>query len=162
MRPTPVRIAAAALGTALVGSALAGCQQALRVDPPALSGTTAYVCSTAHSRLPDEVDGHTVTALDPRSPYTAGWGQPTIVWRCGVPTPAELTPTSETIVVDGVEWFPQKLTDGYLFTTVGRTVTIDVSVPSAYQPEAGALVDLSPAIATQIPLASPSPSPSQS
>lgn len=162
MRPTTRRVALAALGAALVGSALAGCQQALHVDPPALSGSTAYICSSLHARLPDEVDGHTVTALDPRSPYTAGWGQPTIVWRCGVPTPAELTPTSQTIVVDGVQWFPQKLTDGYLFTTVGRSVNIDVSVPSAYSPEADVLVDLSPSIAKQIPLASPSPSPSSS
>ena len=155
------RVAAAALAVLLV-PVVSGCQQALHVEPPALSGSTAYVCSTAHSRLPDEVDGHTVTALDPRSPYTAGWGQPTIVWRCGVPTPAELTPTSQTIVVDGVQWFPQKLTDGYLFTTVGRSVNIDVSVPSAYSPEADVLVDLSPSIAKQIPLASPSPSPSPS
>jgi hypothetical protein len=162
VRPTPARAALAVLGAALVTTSLAGCQQALPVEPPDLSGTEAYACATLHSKLPDEVEGHTVTALDPRSPYTAGWGQPTIVWRCGVPVPSTLTPTSQTIVVDGVEWFPEKLTDGYLFTTVGRQLTVDVSVPSAYSPEAGALVDLSPSVAAQIPLVSPSPSPSAS
>jgi hypothetical protein len=154
------RVAPAALGVALLATSLTGCQQALHVEPPALSGATAYSCATLHGRLPDEVDGHTVTALDPRSPYTAGWGQPTIVWRCGVPAPAALTPTSETVVVDGVQWFPEKLTDGYLFTTVGRELNVEVSVPSAYQPEAGALVDLSASIAQQVPLATASPSPS--
>ncbi len=71
--------------------------------------------------------------------------------RCGVGVPAALTPTSQLLTVDGVDWLPEKLTAGYLFTTVGRSVNVEVSVPSAYSPEADALADLSPAVAAAIP-----------
>jgi hypothetical protein len=73
------------------------------------------------------------------------------VLRCGVPTPAALAPTSQLLTVDGVDWLPEQLTHGYLFTTVGRSVNVEVSVPDAYSPEAGALADLAPSIAATIP-----------
>jgi hypothetical protein len=162
VRPTVSRALVVAVLAASAITALSSCSAGLRVPPPELGGVAAYTCAELHGRLPDEVDGHTVTALDPRSPYTAGWGQPTIVLRCGVEVPAALTPTSQTIVVDGVEWFPEKLTEGYLFSTVGRALTVDVSVPDAYSPEADVLVELSPVVAAHIPTSSPTPSVSPS
>jgi len=126
---------------------LAGCSRGLSVEPPAVSGVAAYTCAALHGALPDEVLGKTVTATNPRSPYTAAWGDPSIVLRCGVPTPAALTPTSQLITVDGVDWLPEQLTGGYLFTTVGRELNVEVSVPSAYSPEADALADLSSVVA---------------
>jgi hypothetical protein len=131
-----------------------GCSSGLPVSPPNPPpvGAAAYTCSAIHGGLPDEVDGHGVTATTPKSPLTSAWGQPAIVLRCGVATPQALTPTSQLLTVDGVDWLPEKLTHGYLFTTVGREVNVEVSVPDAYSPEADALVDLSPAIARLDPL----------
>jgi hypothetical protein len=145
---------------------LCGCASGLDVPPPAPvpTGAAAYTCSALHGRLPDEVGGHTVTATKPNSQYTSAWGNPAIVLRCGVPTPSALTATSQLLSVDGVDWLPEQLTAGYLFTTVGREVNVEVSVPDAYTPESDALADLSPVIAamdpSRDPTVSPSPAPS--
>ena len=138
---------------------LVGCSSALPVPPPdpPPTGVAAYTCAAMRGRLPDEVDGATVSAVKPQSPFTGAWGSPAIVLRCGVATPAALTPTSQLLVVDGVSWLPEQLTQGYLFTTVGRSVNVEVSVPDHYSPEADALADISPAVAATVPSASPSP-----
>ena len=68
------------------------------------------------------------------------------------PAPTALTPTSQLLTVDGVDWLPEQLTAGYLFTTVGRQVNVEVAVPDAYTPEADVLVDLSPVIAKLDPV----------
>lgn len=157
MRSTLVARAAVAAGLL---AALTACSSGLDVAPPspAPTGAAAYTCAALHGRLPEEVAGAAVTATRPQSPLTSAWGSPAIVLRCGVPVPAALTPTSQLITVDGVDWLPEPLTHGYLFTTVGRELTIEVSVPDHYNPEADALADLSPSIASLVPVtASPSP-----
>jgi hypothetical protein len=150
VRPAPL---ARPLVAALALLTVTACSSGLPVSPPdpLPTGAAAYACSTLHGRLPDEVSGQTVTATEPQSPLTSAWGTPSIVLRCGVGVPAALTPTSQLLTVDGVDWLPEKLTAGYLFTTVGRAVNVEVSVPSAYTPEADALADLSPAVAAAIP-----------
>lgn len=144
------------LVAALALLTVTACSSGLSVPPPdpAPTGAAAYACSALHGRLPNEVMGQTVTPTKPPSPLTSAWGEPSIVLRCGVGVPAALTPTSALLTVDGVDWLPEQLTHGYLFTTVGRAVNVEVSVPDAYSPEAGALADLSPAIAATIPSAS--------
>ena len=69
--------------------------------------------------------------------------------RCGVPRPAGLSPTSEVIEVEGVEWFLVEGSTGYTFTTVGRRANVALTVPASVpRSEATApLVDLAPAIA---------------
>jgi hypothetical protein len=141
---------------------------AVPVPSPAPTGAAAYACAALHGVLPDEVVGAGVTPTKPQSPLTSAWGSPAIVFRCGVGVPAALTPTSQLVVVDGVSWLPQQLSQGYLFTTVGRVLTVEVSVPDHYAPEADVLADLSPVIATQVPVVgdgtsgSRSPSPAAS
>jgi hypothetical protein len=141
---------------------LSGCSRGVAVAPPdpAPEGAAAYACADLKSRLPALVLGHATTATTPTSTYTSAWGDPAIVVRCGVPVPAALTPTSQLITVNGIDWLPEQLERGYLFTTVGRAPAVEVSVPDAYRPESDALVDLAPAVAG-IP-ASPSPSTSSS
>ncbi len=144
-----------ALAAAAVLLSLTGCSRGLAVPlpDPLPEGAGAYACANFKSSLPDEVVGQTVTATDPRSSFVSAWGDPAIVVRCGVPTPAALGPTSQLVTVDGIDWLPEQLENGYLFTTVGRELNIEVSVPDAYSPEADALVDISPAVADAIPTA---------
>jgi hypothetical protein len=153
---TVVRVAAAAGLTTLI----AGCSAGIAVPPPVPepTGAGAYTCAALHGQLPDEVASQTTTATKPLSSFTSAWGDPAIVLRCGVPIPAALTPTSQLVTIDGVDWLPEQLTNGYLFTTVGRALNVEVSVPSAYSPESDALVDLSPAVAATI-VVDPSASP---
>jgi hypothetical protein len=157
-----VRRTCAAVAAIGLVTLLSACSSALPVPPPdpAPSGADAYTCAAVRGRLPDEVSSAKVTAVKPQSPYTSAWGSPAIVFRCGVPTPAALMPTSQLLVVDGVSWLPEQLTKGYLFTTVGLPINIEVSVPDAYSPEANALTDISPAITAIVK--SPSPTPTAS
>jgi hypothetical protein len=138
----------AAAALALV---LGGCSAAVEAPiPTPLPSGADYLCAALKGALPDEVLGQTTTATKPTSSFATAWGDPAIVVRCGVPDPQALTPTSQLLTVDGVDWLPEQLTSGYLFTSTGRTINVEVSVPSAYAPEASALPEISPAVAEVI------------
>jgi hypothetical protein len=142
------RLAAVAALTLL----LSGCSATVDAPiPTPLPPGADYLCAALKGSLPDEVLGQTTTATKPTSSFATAWGNPAIVVRCGVPEPAALTPTSQLLTVDGVDWLPEPLSSGILFTSVGRTVNVEVAVPAAYAPEASALPEISPAVAEVIP-----------
>ncbi len=87
--------------------------------------------------------------------WSAAWAKPAITLRCGVPRPAKLRPTSSCFEVNGVGWFAEQASGGYLFTTIGRTAYVEVAVPVDYAPEAGALTDVAATITAHDPLVSP-------
>ncbi len=121
---------------------------AVPAPPPA---DIARACAALHDALPGELDGQGRRRVTTDSPLVAAWGDPPIVLRCGVPVPAAYQPTGQVITVNGVDWFPEQLTRGYVFTTVGRVANVEVTVPDAYAPEADPLVDLAGAVATRVP-----------
>jgi hypothetical protein len=84
--------------------------------------------------------------------FAAAWGDPPISLRCGVDKPPGLTAASACFEVNGVGWYAEQATTGYLFTTIGRTAYVEVGVPSRYAPEANALVDLAAAVSAHDPL----------
>ena len=132
---------------------LAGCARSVAVDPPSSPDPqAAELCTTFTSALPDSLE----TAgerrdVDPASDLTAAYGDPPVAIRCGVPTPDALTPTSQLVTVDGVDWLPEQLTEGWLLTTVGRQANVEVSVPSARGPAPSMAADLAPTIESTIP-----------
>ena len=73
---------------------------------------------------------------------SAAWGRPAIVVRCGVAQPAALTSASECVEVNNVGWFDEPADGGRIYTTIGRSTFVEVSVPSDYAPELNALTDL--------------------
>jgi len=105
-------------------------------DPPA---SDQAACRTLIEALPLTLDGDENTG---RSDYAAAWGDPQIVLRCGVATPAAYRPESEMVVVNDVAWLPVEQSKGYLFTAVGRTPQVEVYVPDTHSPEVNPLVDL--------------------
>ena len=90
-------------------------------------------------------------STEPDSPSTAAWGDPAIVLRCGVPRPAALTRTAQLVSVNGVDWFAEELTGGYVFTTYGRQAYVEVTVPDDYAPEIGPVTELSSSVAEAVP-----------
>jgi hypothetical protein len=85
--------------------------------------------------------------VSPAGALAAAWGNPAIVLRCGVPTPASLKPTSRCDVVNGVGWFSREDADhSWVFTTIGRESNVEIQVPADYTPAADALVDVAAAI----------------
>ncbi|MDK1475069.1 DUF3515 domain-containing protein [Streptomyces sp. 549] len=159
MSTVPRRTVSVCAATAAVLVAVAGCS----ADPegpavPSPTGRAAADCRALHSRLPAEVEGRERVEREPVSQYTAVWGDPSIELRCGVPRPEVLSPgsehynpTADAVEVNGVGWLLEQQTDGYRFTTTGRTAFVELTVPGAYAPEVGALTDLADAVRAAVP-----------
>jgi hypothetical protein len=131
------------------------------VEVPPASAKAAAVCRKLNSALPARVDGLTRHSVVPSSALTAGWGDPTVVLRCGVARPDALNPrdrrhydpTAQAAQVNGVSWLVQPLVDdkGYRFTTTDRQVFVEVTVPHGYAPEVNPLTDLAAAVGGAVP-----------
>lgn len=129
-----------ALAVLLLLPGTAACGRAVTVDPPPAAATAA--CEALAAALPQTLRGEPRLAVTPDTGTTAAWGTPAIVWRCGVPRPTALAPTSQLVAVDGVDWFPELLSEGVRFTTVGRQPATELSVPAAHPNAAELLTEL--------------------
>ncbi|MGQ0624453.1 MAG: DUF3515 domain-containing protein, partial [Sporichthyaceae bacterium] len=149
-----VRAATAACALALL-AAPAGCGRdplpAVAVSPPDVPQPAQRACESLAGGLPPRIDGESRRVVEPPSPYTAAWGEPAVVLRCGVARPGGLTATSMLNTVNGVDWFLEELTGLRRFTTAGRALFVEVSVPNGHDPLIGPLVDLAAALTAQIP-----------
>lgn len=133
-----------------------GCTADVEVPPTSPDGVAAEQCKQLISQLPDHVAGQEARSVQPAYTPAGAWGDPPIVLRCGVAKPASLRPDSSCFVVNDVGWLAEQddqpvtgsePVDGELvFTTIGRSAYVEVTVPSDYQPAADALVDLAGAI----------------
>lgn len=132
--PLPVLAALAAVVVALVvGGVTLALTRPLQVSAPA--GGADPRCAQLADRLPEQVAALQRRATSSDSPAVAAWGEPAIIWLCGV---AEPGPSADCVDVSGVDWFFAALggaDDGVAFTTVGRTPAVQVLVPHTYQPE---------------------------
>ena len=117
---------------------------------PQLTGRAARACAALVRALPDHVADQARREVDAGRGYAAGWGDPVIELRCGVPRPAGSDAFSECTDVNGVGWFvPESAKAGgaatVTLTTIGRAQNVEVRVPSDYS-AAAAMVDLGPAL----------------
>ncbi len=91
-----------------------------------------------------------VVHSEPDSPYVVAWGEPPVVLRCGVARPAQLTPnsTEQVFLAGGVYWLPVQQKNTTVFTSIDRSVYVEISLPRsvAYQP----LPVLGSAVATKL------------
>ncbi len=133
----------------LAALSMGGCGRSIAVDPPPADATGR--CSAILAALPERIEQLPRRAIEPSSAAVVAWGDPPIVIRCGVVTPVGLTSTSELTVVDGVAWFVETQGERTIFTTIDQLPLVEVSVPRAYAPEAGVLVEFAPAVSAANP-----------
>ncbi|MFE2260878.1 DUF3515 domain-containing protein [Streptomyces griseosporeus] len=137
--------------------ATAGCSTAddsARAAVPSPGAEVSALCRNLDKALPAEVDGSGRRDPAPASALTAGWGDPAIILRCGVPRPAEMDDEeADGVEVDGVGWLLQKRQDGsFRFTTTLRRAYVEVSIPEGRTGDGMApLVDVAPAVKKAIP-----------
>lgn len=148
------RRSAALLLSALV---VAGCAQpVVEVTPPAPAGSAADTCRALDAAWPNVLFGFERRSTEPPSPFVAAWGNDALVIaRCGVPRPAALTPASEILEVNGIDWFVETFERGTVFTTVGRVVDLQVRVPLELRPEARVLTEMAEVIDRVVPIGNP-------
>jgi hypothetical protein len=118
-----------------------------------LSAADQAVCQRVVDVLPDKLGGQGRRHTQPAEAYGGAWGDPPIVLQCGADVPAELTPTSQCAVVDGVGWFvpPDQESDtstDATLTAVGYEPLLQLTVPARYRGSdlAEAEVQLAPII----------------
>lgn len=132
---------------------LAGCSRTVTMTDPTPSPKVAAQCAEVMAALPDTVLDQQRRTVEPGQ-LSAAWGDPTITLKCGVDKPPGLGAASECFEVNGVGWFAEEAEGGYLFTSIGRPVYVQVGVPTRYAPEANALVDVAEAV-KRIPVEQP-------
>ena len=147
---------------------LAGCGGGpgpVHVTGPSVTGSVRAQCSRLVAALPQHVAGKERRDVTPAGALAGAWGDPAVVLHCGVPRPAALRPTSYCFEIDHVGWLATQHgkavsvtspVQGTLdFTTIGRSVYVEVSVPDAYAPQADALADVAGAVARTTRLLKP-------
>jgi hypothetical protein len=121
-------------------------KEAVDVAPPHADQFARAPCERLVDGLPARVDDLAPRGISPARALARAWGSPPIVLRCGVGPPRGFGPASQCITVNDVDWYADKRRDRYVFTTVGRTVAVELTVPHDYRPEVNALVDVAQAI----------------
>ncbi|MDT0308229.1 DUF3515 domain-containing protein [Streptomyces sp. DSM 44917] len=145
---------------ALCGAACAGGSPGGQEIPaPSPSGEAVRACRALAGELPDRVDGEQRQGRGELPEFTAAWGDPRIALRCGVPRPPVLTPGDDAynpfpdiVGINGVDWLVEERDAEVRFTTTGRTVFVELTVPDDYAPEVNPLLDLATPIDAHIPL----------
>ncbi len=137
----------------ILATLLAGCGKVAVVDPTP-DPAAAAVCTDVLADLPKTVLDQDRRTVEPGR-YSAAWGKPAIVLRCGVTAPPTLTSESECLEINGVGWFGEDATGGMIFTTIGRKTFVEVSVPTQYPLGSSALVDVGGVVAAHDPLVTP-------
>ncbi len=130
-------LAAVSLLLVTVAALVIGAKIAARSDPNAplaLPGVEAPAaesapCTTLLSALHGTIGDQPPRTLDPPVPGAAAWGNPPIVLRCGIPTPAELSCSSALQVVDGVAWLQLSGSGQTTYLVADRPVRIALTVP---------------------------------
>ncbi|MEV2276321.1 DUF3515 domain-containing protein [Nocardiopsis sp. NPDC049922] len=123
----------------------------VRMEPPAVDGTTTEVCTAFVAALPDTLLDAERANVRPESDVMAAWGDPPIGVRCGIPRPAALTVDAPLQEVDGVPWLPVPADDPAMFVAVGHTAYVELTVPPSHGPPAAALTTLSALVEEHIP-----------
>ncbi|MGV8969268.1 MAG: DUF3515 family protein [Microbacteriaceae bacterium] len=139
LRRSTARIAAAVIAATVAATALAGCAQAVALEPA--DNAIDVGCAEIVVRLPD-----TVAELEIRETNAQGtgaWGTPTaVILRCGVAEPSP-TSTLPCVLVDDVYWLRDDANaPSYVFTTYGRSPATEVIVNREAVSPGVALYDL--------------------
>ncbi|MFE9612520.1 DUF3515 domain-containing protein [Streptomyces sp. NPDC006012] len=133
------------------------------VAVPGPDARTAGLCRNLDKALPRTLDGRSRNDPEPRSAYTAGWGSPAIILRCGVTRPPKMIdpkvakgddPDAIGGGVDGVDWLMEQQSDGtWRFTTANREAYVQVTLPKGKdgRQSSPVLVGLAPAVKKAIP-----------
>lgn len=118
----------------------------LDVPPPPPSAEAGRYCPRFVAATPVTLDGLRARTARSESPYVGAWGEPPVVFRCGVPRPAALEPTSFLQGINGVQWLTEERGDLVVWTAVDRPVYIEVIAPREYA--SGPVNGLTKAVAT--------------
>jgi hypothetical protein len=140
--------------------------------PLSVAGSTVAPAATVPCEKVSEKLPVTLNKLAPRAvhgpPFVVAWGDPSVVYSCGVGRPAGLTPASGKEVIDlgpragrTVQWYTAPGRGTTVWTAIDRAVYIQVIVPDALQgsdyisPLSGYIASALPAVCQAYPVPAP-------
>ena len=158
--------AAAAVGAVLAVGALTA-PGAVTVPVPATPlsagepgpAALARACGSLAAALPARLGELDRRDTSPASVATAAYGDPAVVLRCGVAAAAGFTLGVEPFGVDEVFWFSDDRGAEVVWTTVDRSIRLEVTIPATIADQGALLVDLAPAVTGALPKTPISPLP---
>ncbi|MDQ1660739.1 MAG: hypothetical protein QOJ68_719 [Blastococcus sp.] len=128
----------------------------LPVAVPPVTPATDASCPKLMSTLPFELTGETSRRVRSDTPYAYAWGDPPIVLRCGVPTPAGFVVGTGAIQINGIQWYVDTSDPAAtVWTTVDRPVGVEVRVPASL--DSASVTELTGVIAKSLPFREPTP-----
>jgi hypothetical protein len=128
---------------------LAGCGSGtVHVQVPALGPALQARCSLLKNHLPQTLASLKPRVISPQTPFVHAWGSPAVILTCGVGVPAGYSATSsETTVVNGVQWFEQPGSSSVIWTALmptahAATTNVRLEIPVHYEGQGAFLADL--------------------
>jgi hypothetical protein len=131
-----------------------GSTAVVTVQAPTPSSAAIEPCAEVESQLPVQLNGYNPRRVEPAPDSGASvvaWGDPAIVFQCGVARPKDLTEGSSALIigVGTVNWLPVTGSTATVWVDIDRSVYIELTVPKSYtQPP---LAPISTAIAAALP-----------
>ena len=109
-----------------------------------LSAKALLSCRAVSGLLPDELaSGVARRQVTPASDTTSAFGDPAITVRCGVPTGSA---ADDPYTFNDVRWALHDTGATRTYTTLDRTVNVEVVVPDAYSSQAELVGTISQAV----------------
>ena len=132
-------------------------------DPPH-AAAEAGPCTKVLDQLPLQLGTLQSRVVHSETPFVVAWGDPAVVWSCGVDRPKDLrrTSTAEYITAgpqNGPFYDVTATGDANIWTTVDRGPYISITVPKQYQgsdvvpPISRAIAKVLPAVCSTDPAA---------
>lgn len=126
---------------------------ALTPSAPPSDPAAVAPCTKLLQTLPERLGNLLPRVVHPKpdSLFVVAWGNPAVILRCGVPRPADLKPGSSAFVpvVNGVAFLEHDTSDAHVYTSIDRSVYVEVSFPK--KAGSGELPLVATAIAKALP-----------
>ncbi|GAA5182091.1 hypothetical protein GCM10023322_18260 [Rugosimonospora acidiphila] len=145
------RIASANTATRPSASATPGPQSTspVQMAAPQLADGPATVCRALLSKLPDQIQGKQRRAVTAGPEQNAAYGDPALTLGCGA-AQAKVPLTAEVWALSNVCWYEQDGKSSSTWTTVDRTVPIQVTVPNSYGSPGQLVIEFSAPVASSV------------
>jgi len=117
---------------------------------PPLTPRAETLCRALLSKVPAELRDRAQRPVTAGPEQNAAYGDPAITLACGIPAP-EIPPTDLVNLFDRVCWHSAETAEATVLTTVDREVTVQVTVPRAYEGPAQWTIPFSKPVIETIP-----------
>jgi len=104
------------------------------VTPVGQPGADSAACTALMSALPVDLSGAHRRATNGGGPGIAAWGDPVIIMRCGLETPAQLDCSAAFTQINGVSWLelPAEGLPETTYIASDRSVRIALTLSNTY------------------------------